>query len=116
MNNVDLSLVLTQPPEEVRWLDLFVIANLSILYFSGQHVSELHMYHFFYFSLRLRVFHLQFCWFRISRRSLSHEIIVLLEKSISYFMSIMYNYMFLNFGKIIFINKEQVLIFSTAHL
>ena len=70
MNNVDLSLVLTHPPEEVRRLVLCRRWLISpILCFSGQHKSELRMYHFYFFNLRLHVFHVQFCSFRIGRSS-----------------------------------------------
>ena len=41
---------------------------------------------------------------------------MLLTKSISYFMNIMYKHIFLNFGVIPFINKEMVSFNSTAHL
>ena len=37
---------------------------------------------------------------------------MLLKKSISYFMNIMYKHIFLNFGVISFINKEMVSIFQ----
>ena len=43
--------------------------------------------------------------------AVAHGIIMLLEKSISYFMNIMYKHIFLNFG-VIFINKEMVSIFQ----
>ena len=65
MNNVELRRSPTARP-------LSVIANLPILCFSGQHVPELNMYHFcllFFFNLRLHVFHVQFCCFRIGRSS-----------------------------------------------
>ena len=41
---------------------------------------------------------------------------MLLKKSISYFMRFMYKCIFLNFGVILFINKEMVSFCSTAHL
>ena len=70
INNVDLPLVLTHPPEKSPTArPLSVIANLHILCFSGQHVSELHTYHFLFFKLRLHVFHVQFCCFRIGHSS-----------------------------------------------
>ena len=37
---------------------------------------------------------------------------MLLKKSISYFMNIMYKHIFLNFGVILFINKEMVSLFK----
>ena len=37
---------------------------------------------------------------------------MLLKKSISYFMNIMYRRIFLNFGAISFINKEMITIFQ----
>ena len=43
--------------------------------------------------------------------AVAHGIIVLLKKSISYFMNIMYKSIFLNFGVISFINKEMVSLF-----
>ena len=42
----------------------------------------------------------------------AHGIIVLLKKSISYFMNIMHKHIFLNFGVISFINKEMVHYFN----
>ena len=46
--------------------------------------------------------------------AVAHGIIVLLKKSISYFMNIMYMYkrIFLYFGVISFINKEMILLFQ----
>ena len=44
--------------------------------------------------------------------TVTHGIIVLLKKSISYFMNIMYKHIFLNFGVISFINKEMVSLFQ----
>ena len=40
--------------------------------------------------------------------AVAHEIIVILIKSISYFMDIMHKHIYLNFGVISFINKEMV--------
>ena len=74
-------------------------------------MSALHMYHFcFCFNLRLHVFHVQFGVFASAEVALG--IIVLLKKSISYFMNIMYKHIFLNFGEISFINKEMVSLFQ----
>ena len=42
----------------------------------------------------------------------AHGIIVLLKKSISYFMNIMCKHIYLNFGVISFINKEMVSLFQ----
>ena len=42
----------------------------------------------------------------------AHGIIVLLKKSISYFMNIMYKRIFLNFSVISLINKEMVSLFQ----
>ena len=94
---------------------LSVIAILPILCFSGQYVSELHMYHFYFFLIwastcstcSLVVF---------ASAAVTHGIIVLLKKSISYFMNIMYKHIILNFGVISFINKKNGFIISTAHL
>ena len=44
--------------------------------------------------------------------AVAHGIIVLFQKSISYFMNTMYKHIFLNFGVISFINKEMVSIFQ----
>ena len=44
--------------------------------------------------------------------AVAHRIIVLLKKSISYFMDIIYKCIFLNFGVISFINKEMVSLFQ----
>ena len=52
MNNVDFLVVLTHPSDKVPTVrPLLEMANLPILCSSGQHVSELHMYHFYFFSL-----------------------------------------------------------------
>ena len=40
--------------------------------------------------------------------AIAHGIIVLLKKSISYFMNILYKHIFLHFGAISFTNKEMV--------
>ena len=44
--------------------------------------------------------------------AVAHGVIVLLKKSISYFMNIMYKRIFLNFGVISYINKEMVSLFQ----
>ena len=44
--------------------------------------------------------------------AVAHGIIVLLKKSISYLLNIMYKHIFLNFGEISFINKEMVSLFQ----
>ena len=44
--------------------------------------------------------------------AVEHGIIVLLKKSISYFINIMYKHIFHNFGVILFINKEMVSFFQ----
>ena len=89
MSNVDLPLVLTRPPEEVRRLPLSVIDNLLILCFSGQHVSELHMYHVYFFLICACT--CSTCSFVVfASAAVAHGIIMLLKKSISYFMNIMY--------------------------
>ena len=71
---------------------------------------ELHMYHFYFFNLRLHVFHVQFCCFRIGRSSSRNY--RALKKLISYFMNIMYKHIFLNSGENSFINKEMVSLFQ----
>ena len=65
---------------------------------------------FIFLNLGQHVFHVQFCCFRIGRSSA--RIIVLLKKSISYFMNIMYKHIFFNFDVISFINKEMVSLFQ----
>ena len=90
---------------------LSVIANLPILCFSGQHVSELHMYHSFFFLICACT--CSTCSFvAFASTAVAHGIIVLLKKSISYFMNIMYKHIFLNFGEISFINNEMVSLFE----
>ena len=49
------------------------------------------------------------CSFVVSVR---HGIIVLLKKSILYFINIMYKHIFYNFGVISFINKEMISLFQ----
>ena len=69
-------------------------------------MSELHMYHF--------IFHFSICDCTVSTCSfvvftsdaVAHNIILLLKKSISYFMSIMYRHIFLNFGVISFVEMH----------
>ena len=65
---------------------------------------------FIFFNFRLHVSHVPFCCFRIGRSSARNY--RAFEKSISYFMTIMYQHIFLNFGVISFINKEMVSIFQ----
>ena len=65
---------------------------------------------FIFFNLRLHVFHDSFVVF--ASAAVAHGIIVLLKKSISYFMNIMNKNIFLNFGIISFINKEMVSLFQ----
>ena len=48
----------------------------------------------------------------VASAAVAHGIIVFLKKSISYFMTIMYKHIFLNFGVISFINKEMVSLFQ----
>ena len=59
---------------------------------------------FIFFNLR------QFVVF--TSAAVAHGIIVLLKKSKSYFMNIMYKPIFLNFGVISFINKEMISLFQ----
>ena len=72
-------------------------------------MSELHIYLFF-FNLRLHVFHMQFCCFRIGHGSARNY--CAFEKTISYFMNIMYKRIFLNLGVISFINEELFSLFQ----
>ena len=78
-------------------------------------MTEKHIYYFSFF---------QFCACTFSTCSsavfasaaVAHGIIVLLKKSMSCFMNIMYKRIFLNFGVILFTNKEMVSFCSTANL
>ena len=65
---------------------------------------------FIVFNSRLHVFRVQF--FVFASAAVAHGIIVLLKKSISCFMNIMYKHIFLNFGVISFIDKEMVPLFQ----
>ena len=74
-------------------------------------MSELHMYHFYFFLICACT--CPTCSFVvIASAAVAHGIIVLFKKSISYFMNIMYKHIFLNFCVISFINKEMVPIFQ----
>ena len=73
-------------------------------------MSELHMYHFFFLICACTCPTCSFVVF--ASAAAAHGIIVLLKKSISYFMNIMYKHIFLNFGLISFINIEMVSIFQ----
>ena len=74
-------------------------------------MSELNMYHVYFFLIcactcstcSLVVF---------ASAAVAHGFIVLLKKSISYFINIMYKSIFLNFGVISFLNKEMVSLFK----
>ena len=78
-------------------------------------MSELHMYHYHFFSICACTF--PTCSFVVfASATVVHAIIVLLKKSISYFMNIIYKRIFLDFGVILFIDKEMVSFCSTAHL
>ena len=88
-----------------------MIAYLPILCFSDHFVSELHMYHFYFFLICACA--CSTCRFVVfASVAVAHGIIVLLKKSISYFMNIMYKHIFLNFGVISFISKEMVSLFQ----
>ena len=72
-------------------------------------MSELHIYPFF--SNCACTF--STCGFVVfTSAAVAHGIIVLLKKSISYFMNIMYKHILLNFGVISFINKEMISFFQ----
>ena len=74
-------------------------------------MSELHMYHFHFFLICACT--CSTCSFVVfASAAVAHGIIVLLKKSISYFMNITYKHTFLNFGEISFINKEMVSLFQ----
>ena len=58
---------------------LSVIANLSILCFSGQHVSELHIHYFYFFSICACTF--STCSFVVfTSAAVAHGIIVFFKK------------------------------------
>ena len=79
--------------------------------FLGQRVSELHIYHFYFFLNCACTF--STCSFAdFASAAVAHGIIVFLKKSISYFINIMYKHIFLIFGVISFINKEMVSLFQ----
>ena len=65
----------------------------------------------FFFNLRLHVFQVQFCCFRIGRGK-ARNYRAFEKKSISYFMNTIYKRIFLNFCVISFINKEVVSLFQ----
>ena len=116
MNNVDLPLVLTHPPDKVRRLDLcrrWLICPFYVFFQVNICLSYTCIIFIFFFNLRLQVFHLQFCCFRIDRRSARNY--RAFEKN-NYFMNIMYKRILLNFGIILFINKEMVSFCSSVHL
>ena len=73
-------------------------------------MSELHMFHFHFFICACTCS--TCCFVVFASAAVAHGIIVLLKKSISYFMNIMYKHIFLNFGLISYINKEMVLLFQ----
>ena len=66
---------------------------------------------FIFFNLRLHVFHVQFCCFRIGRSS-ARNYRAFCKKSISYSMNTMYKHILFNFGVILFIEEEMVLFFQ----
>ena len=66
---------------------------------------------FIFFNMRLHVFHVQFCCFRIGRSS-ARNYRAFETKSISYFMNIIYKHILLNFVVISFIDKEMVSLFQ----
>ena len=105
MNNVDLLVVLTHPPDKVPTArPLLEMDNLPIYCSSGQHVSELQMYHFYFSLCACTFFTCNFVVF--ASGAVAHGIIVFLKNSTSYFMSIVYKRIFLNFGVILFMNRD----------
>ena len=93
-----------------------VIANLPILCFSCQHVSELHVhYSYFFVNLHLHVFHVQFCCFHTDRSNARDY--RAFKKSTLHFMGIIYKHFFSSKFWFIFTNKKKVHFFHpTAHL
>ena len=74
-------------------------------------MSHVHMYYFYFFQFAAaRVPRAVFVVF--ASTAVAHGIIVLLEKSISYSINIMYKHIFHNFGVISFIDKEMVSLFQ----
>ena len=70
MNNLDLPLVLTHPPKEVRRLDLCRRWLISSFYVFQVNIGlNYTCIIFIFFNLRLHVFQVQFCCFRIGRNS-----------------------------------------------
>ena len=70
MNNVDLPLVLTHPPKEVRRLGLCRCLLIYPFYvFQVNMCLNYTCIIFTFFNLRLQVFTVQFCCFRIDRSS-----------------------------------------------
>ena len=115
MNNVDLPLVLTHPPEEVRRPDLCRRWLISPFYVFQINIGLNYTCIIFIFSICACTF--STCSFVVfASAAVAHVIIVLLKKSIFYFMNIMYKRIFLNFGANLFINKELISLCSTAHL
>ena len=73
-------------------------------------MSELYMYQFYFLICACTCSTCNFVVF--ASAAVAHGIIVLLKnKTISYFMNIMYKRIFLNFGVNSFINKEMVSLF-----
>ena len=74
-------------------------------------MSELHMYHFYFFLIcDCTCSACSFVVFALA--AVAHGIIVLLKKWISYFMNIKYKHIFLSFSEISFIKKEMVSLFQ----
>ena len=71
-------------------------------------MSELHLYHFYFFSIGACTFSTCSFFFVFTLAAVAHGIIVILIISISYFMAIMCKHIYLNFGVISFKNKEMV--------
>ena len=69
------------------------------------------MYHFYFFLICACTCSTS-SFVVFASAAVAHGIMVLLKKSISYFMNIMYKRIFLNFGVISFINKEMVTLFQ----
>ena len=115
MNNADLPLVLTNTPDKVRRPELCQRWLICPFYVFQVNICLNYTCIIFIFSICACTF--STCSFVVSASAaVAHGIIVLLKKSTSYFMNIMYKRIFLNFGVILFINKEMVSFCSTAHL
>ena len=75
-------------------------------------MSELHMYYFYFFSIRACTF--STCSFVVFILAAVAELLRVWKKSIFYFMDIMYKHIFLNFGVMYFIYVVMLGIIHTC--